>query len=481
MLERRPDSPERGLAPALPPDVRAEDPAADPRHRAGRRRSRELALLKIPEPPAADPERGLPAGSLAIPPYLARLADLLRRRLASGWAHLAENPRSPAELAQARRSLLKESYRLEPEKHGGLFELAFIARAGLGLEALPLSLYQLERTGGELNAFLFFEKGELHIGLEGPLAERLTAPGELLAALAHEMGHYLLFADGGGEQQVARRLLDLLVADPRVAPAHFESWRLASLYREVFCDRAALAVVGAIEPVVATLVKVATGLAEVDGGAYCRQAAEICDPAAGRDGERSAGITHPETYLRAQALALWQQRGEAAEGEIARLIEGPPELENCCLVRQERFAEATRRLLLAFFGSSAFMRRELLMNHARLFFPEFPGMDAGEPVSRGGPPPRVAPLGDLPELVAASRDEGTRRYFAYLLLDLATADPEAGDASWAAAVVLAERLGIEASFSALAKRERGRGAKELRRLGEDCDALLAEADPEEAP
>lgn len=420
------------------------------------------------DPPANsatfDNLRAMDGQALEPSPYLSALADRLRSEVSGGWSLLAAEPADDAG-AKVRHELLKTSYRLDKKSHGELFALAEKARAALGLEALPLSLYQVEGSGEELNAFLVFLPGELHIGLQGRITERLSGPDEMLAALAHEIAHHLLFTRREGEHWITRRLLEALVAVPGAPNAHFESWRLASLYTEIFCDRAALTVVGEAAPVVAALVKVATGATTVDGGRYLEQAAEICVVETGDAGNRgSTQVTHPETFLRAHALALFKARGADAEPEIARLIEGPPDLEKSCLVGRRRFADATRQLLAAFLAPPA-LRSDLLLGHARLFFPDLAP-------AKGHTSPLTVPLGELPALLAATREEGTRRYFVYLLLDLATADRGLDDAPLAVASVLAERLGLLDTFSTLAQRELGRTRRQLGKLGEKCESLL---------
>ena len=55
LLERRPHPPERDLAPALPPDVPAQNRRANPEVGAPRRRSKELGLLIVTAPAEAPP------------------------------------------------------------------------------------------------------------------------------------------------------------------------------------------------------------------------------------------------------------------------------------------------------------------------------------------------------------------------------------------------------------------------------------------
>src|SRR5699024_3212323 len=55
LLARRPHAPERDLAPALPPAVRAEDRGADPDDGAARRRRHQLEVLKRPPSTSSSP------------------------------------------------------------------------------------------------------------------------------------------------------------------------------------------------------------------------------------------------------------------------------------------------------------------------------------------------------------------------------------------------------------------------------------------
>lgn len=73
---------------------------------------------------------------------------------------------------------------------------------------------------------------------QGPVQEVLSAE-EMVAVLAHEMSHYLLYEGWEGEFFVAHQLLKALASDVAADPSHFETVRLFSLYAEIFCDRGA--------------------------------------------------------------------------------------------------------------------------------------------------------------------------------------------------------------------------------------------------
>ena len=53
-----------------------------------------------------------------------------------------------------------------------------------------------------------------------------------------------------------------------------------------------------------TLVKMTTGLTEVDADSYVRQAEEIFS----KDSVQANQLTHPESYIRARALMLWAEK-----------------------------------------------------------------------------------------------------------------------------------------------------------------------------
>lgn len=55
-----------------------------------------------------------------------------------------------------------------------------------------------------MNATLFFLPGEVHVVLQGPVLERLQGI-ELLALFGHELAHYRLWSEHGGDYIVTDR------------------------------------------------------------------------------------------------------------------------------------------------------------------------------------------------------------------------------------------------------------------------------------
>src|SRR6059058_3587722 len=135
---------------------------------------------------------------------------------------------------------------------------------------------------------------------------------ELKSVIGHELAHYHLWERDAGELHIADRLIHAAANDPRASASHEQTARRYQLYTEIFADRGSLCVTGDPNPVVAGLVKIQTGLSQVSAPSYFKQAEEIF--AKGKVAAK--GISHPEAFIRARALALWQEQREKAEPQI---------------------------------------------------------------------------------------------------------------------------------------------------------------------
>jgi hypothetical protein len=238
--------------------------------------------------------------NLAPLDYHLTVVDYLRRHEPQVWEWAAGRNGDAAHREALRAMLLRDTYRLDPGAHAAVHALLATACERLGIGA-PVTLYQ--SPGQDMNAALLYVPGEIHIVLQGPVLERL-APDELLAVFGHELAHYLLWTMEDGAVLAADRILaDCARAD--AAPSHLETWRRHVLHTELFADRGAAIAAASAGPAIAALVKVQTGILSVDPQAYLRQAGEaealLQDP--------SRAPSHPETFIRARALALWWARG----------------------------------------------------------------------------------------------------------------------------------------------------------------------------
>lgn len=379
------------------------------------------APYHFPMPESASEPRPLP--------YQERIRDYLKTEEADLWKWFSSKKFLAEYADRIRLEILKSAYRLDRGTHGALYAQADDALRKLGLE-VPVTLYQ-SQINPSLNAALSYLPGECHLIFSGPVLEAMT-PHELGWVLGHEFSHFLLFERWSGEFLVADQLLEAMAAHRGAEPAHRESGRLFRLYAEIFCDRSALACCGDPLPAVAALVKIQTGLKEVNAASYLKQAEEIFS----KEKVRTEELSHPEAYIRARALKLWADRGAEAEPEIRRTIEGPPALDRLDLLAQRDLAGLTRVLLSAYFADPA-LRSEALLVHARRFFSDFTPADAPDPFQES----------------LASADPSVQRYAAYVLLDLAAADPDLGEAPLAASTAWARKLGIEERFLEIAAKE----------------------------
>ncbi|MBS0660194.1 MAG: M48 family metalloprotease [Verrucomicrobia bacterium] len=387
-------------------------------------------------------------------PYHLALRDWLRSHEPEVWRFFAAASSAAAAAEEQRLELLSQAYRLERETHPAVFAEADAAALALGVE-VPLELLQVGAPTA--NAMIFSRPERIMIVFCGPLLDTFNGP-ELRAVLGHELAHHHLFWNlEGGELHISSELLATAAADPTSDRAFAESaqrWRLCT---ELFADRGALRCTGDLAGTVGALVKASTGLREVSGAAFLRQAAEVL----AKLRPKSERATHPEDVVRARALALWHEQGEAAEEEIARLVFGPETVGELDLLEQAALRAETLRLFDELFAP-AWSRSETRLAHAQEFAPAYsPGSD------------RLAPD------ALSERSASVRDYFAALLYDFVTCDRELGELPLGQALCVSERLGAAKEFDRLAARELGVRQRDLKERREQAAGLLQRAEQEE--
>ena len=242
-------------------------------------------------------------------PYHSAIRDYLKREEASIWQWYASHRVREEQAEALRLDLLKSTYRVSRETQKTLYAIADDVKQRLGLGETPLTIYQAQNPEG-LNASLVYLPGEAHIVLHGPIATKL-AESELRALLAHELGHLLLYSGGESELLIAEQVLAAMTHDRDADTQHFASARLFGLYTEVFCDRVSLQVTAETLDVVSMLIKVATGLEEVDPKDYLTQAQEILKNGPMKTEGVSPGSVYPGS--RSTAVARAGPRSERAD------------------------------------------------------------------------------------------------------------------------------------------------------------------------
>lgn len=380
--------------------------------------------------------------SLAPLPYHHDVVAYLKQHEADTWAWAASLGAQEQHAREVRAQLLRDSYRLTADSHPLPYRLCALAMQRIGMDA-PVTLYQANDHGGGMNAMLCYLPGEVHLLLQGPLLERLSED-ELLALLGHELAHHLLWSHAGGEFLVADRILHHTVADPAAAPSHTETARLYRLHTEVYADRGGALAAQALEPPVCTLVKVQTGIASVNASAYLQQANELLSA----DDGVSRGLSHPESYLRAQALDLWWRQDPGMDDWLQRRIRGPLDMARLDLTAQARLVQITRDLLSHYFAEPA-LHAERLLTQAREFFPDWTHTQAPAP---------------LPELGPAVIGDSVRDYLHSVLLDLALADADLREPALRRALKVADQFDSRAAFLKALVRDAGMGKRALDKL-----------------
>ncbi|MGZ0150285.1 M48 family metalloprotease [Kribbella sp. WER1] len=339
--------------------------------------------------------------------------------------------------------LLRNAYRLEADVHPDVFRAGERAARALGLEG-GVEYYQVS---GEPNASYLHQAGKAVILFQGALLDRLDED-ELTAVIGHELAHRLLWRADDGAYLAVDRLLDAAAGDARTPSQYLETHRRWSLATELFADRGALTACGDLRTAIRALLKLETGLSTADPDAYLRQAASL-DLRSG-----SRGTSHPEAVGRAWALQNWQD-GE----DVEALVTGPldvdaPDLLDAALLRD------LSRDFAATIAQTEGLRTDAIAT-AAAGFTDTPGAP-GE-VLRFDEPLAVRPVDGAPTPRPRPLAAATIRYLSYLLLDLATADPDAGDAGLVASLVVARRSGLS-GYVDLADDELGWSDRQRARL-----------------
>jgi len=378
--------------------------------------------------------------------YHQQVVDYLMQFEPEVWAWASSQQSRAEHLEQVRAGLLRDTYRLEAAAHLDVYSLLEEAMRRLGITA-PVTLYQA--GGQEMNAALVFVPDEVHIVLQGPLLERLSAP-ERLAVFGHELAHYVLWSLNNGAFLVADRILNDALGAQAASHSHRETFRRYALHTELYADRGGAVAAQALEPAISMLVKVETGIADPNPAAYLRQAAEIDALETGV----SVGVSHPETFIRARALQLWWQNAENLEHWLEAKLIGPLALARLDLPGQLKLQRLTRGFL-TYFLSDVALRSEPLLNQVRMSFPTWSADETAVPAAE-----------------FAGVDDSVREYLNALMLDLALVDPDMQDAALSRAMKVADELGSGEALLINLKRDAHLGKREIDKLRKQAFAVV---------
>jgi hypothetical protein len=314
---------------------------------------------------------------------------------------------------------------------------------------------------GQANACYVHQAGTAVVVFKGSLLEKLDQD-ELTAVMGHELAHRLLWDAEDGAYLAVDRLLDAAAGDARTPQQYLETHRRWGLATELYADRGALTACGDLSTTLRALLKLQTGLSTADPDAYLRQADEL-DLSSG-----SRGTTHPEGVARAWALKNW-----LAGEDVESLITGPVDIDAPDLLDAVLLRDLSREFAASIAQSDG-LRTDAVATFAA-GFSDPPGAPV-VPVSkvlRFDEPLPVRPVDGAPLPRPRQLVEATKRYLCYLLLDLATADPDTGDAGLVASMVIARRAGLTA-YDDLADDELGWSDKRRAKLAETANEVVRE-------
>jgi hypothetical protein len=387
---------------------------------------------------------------LAPHPYLLEVRDVLRTGEPGRWSWFASDEWTADYVEAVRLELLKATYRMEPASQQALYAIGARAASALGLD-VPVTFYQAQDDGA-MNAGLYFVPGEAHIVLRGRILSTLREE-EIAALVGHELAHYQLSTCEGGSLRIATEVIESIASHPGASPSHLTTALRMRRYAEIYADRGSHLVTSNPTDIVACLVKVNTGLTEVDPAAYMRQAEEIF----AKKTVSAQGLSHPETFVRARAIALWHERGAEAEAEISAMVQGARSLDSLDLLDQRVLTDSTRQVIEGLLAP-AWFRSDAIVAHARSFFPELKEPHASDPLDAG-------------EL-----DKSVQEYLAYVLLDFAVVDEALGEAALLHSFRHADAMGIGEPFDRIARDEMKLTKRAVEELRKKAPAILERAE-----
>jgi hypothetical protein len=280
---------------------------------------------------------------------------------------------------------------------------------------------------------------------------------------AHELSHILLFNLENGDFEITNRIIKTIASDSTSELFYYETARLYQLYTELFCDLGALKVSGSLESTISTLIKLNTGLEKVSAEGYLKQADEILE----RISEGSDGETHPEIFIRAKSLQIFETDNANYYTRTEKIISGKTDLHQLNLFAKTVVFEITKELI------SIILKPKWTQSEfcTTLYKQYFSNVDKNS----------NAFIDDSFKLKIDNSKKNLKDYYVYIMLDFALCDTDLKDGFIGHILDLSEQLGLEDNMKTILKKELGLTEKTYKSFCQNCTTTLnsiLEADKE---
>lgn len=376
--------------------------------------------------------------------YHNRLKEHFKSRKKT-WDWFSGEKLKEKQIQEFKTNLLKNTYRMDREAYPELYETADEICEKLSIDA-KVFIYQ-EHNSTQYNAGIAAIDSEAHIMMSGNLMGLLSKE-EMKALLAHELSHYLFYKVNNEEYEVAQRIVLALANDTRSEDAIIETARIFQLYLELFCDAGSLKVCEDYKVVISTLVKINTGLNQVNPDSYLEQAKEIMKG----DKEHSQHHSHPESYIRSLALLLRAENDEAYFEKIEKMIIGPLNLSTLDIFEQVEMSELTNDLIQLIVRPK-WTNTAAVMNLCIKYFSDFTKVEDVESTEM------------LAEQLENSH-HSIKDYFCYVLLDFSQIDSDLEGLGLGHTLQIAEILSLSTEYEKIIRKELKLTARDFKLMQE---------------
>ncbi|WP_161568437.1 M48 family metalloprotease [Flavobacterium cupreum] len=383
-------------------------------------------------------------------PFHSDLRDYFKKQDKT-WSWFSEEKIKAEQQEAFKTDLLKNSYRIDPDTEPKVYEILNVAKDKLGI-IVPITIYQ-SQSMDENNAGVVFFENEAHIILSGTILKLLTED-ELLVLFGHELSHIVLFSLENGDFEITNRIINTIASDSNSELFYYETARLYQLYTELFCDLGALKVSGSLETTIQTLVKLNTGLEKVSAESYLKQANEILE----RIEKGSNGETHPENFIRAKALEIFEKDNSGYYSKTEKIISGKTDLHQLNLFNKKLVFDTTKELISIILKPKWTQSEYCHALYKQYFTNSAIKTDAF--------------IDAVFKLKIENSRKNLKEYYAYVMLDFALCDPDLKEAFIGHILDIGEQLSLQEEMKTILKKELNLTEKNYKSFAENCTKTL---------